>query len=121
MFQSLWTAASGMTNQQVNVDTISNNIANINTSGYKKESAEFKSLLYQTIQDQSYDNNGNPKPSGVQVGLGVRNSAISSQFTQGTISETDNDFDLAMEAAMKLAKSHDAVYLPGWCGPSPDN
>lgn len=97
MFRSLWTAASGMTNQQINVDTISNNIANINTAGYKKENAEFKSLLYQTIQDQSYDNNGNPKPSGIQVGLGVRNSAISSKYTQGTIAETDNDFDLAID------------------------
>lgn len=97
MMRSLWTAASGMTTQQVNVDTISNNLANINTTGYKKESAEFKSLLYQTIQNQSYDNNGDPKPSGVQVGLGVRNSAITSQYTQGTLQETGNDYDLAID------------------------
>lgn len=97
MMRSLWTAASGMTTQQVNVDTISNNLANINTTGYKKESAEFKSLLYQTIQEQSYDNNGDPKPSGIQVGLGVRNSAITSQYTQGTLQETGNDFDLAID------------------------
>lgn len=96
MLRSLWTAASGMTSQQANVDTISNNLANINTTGYKKESAEFKSLLYQTIQEQSYDNNGNPKPSGIQVGLGVRNSSITSQYTQGNIVETNNDFDLAI-------------------------
>ncbi|MGB4659456.1 MAG: flagellar hook-basal body complex protein, partial [Mobilitalea sp.] len=96
MVRSLWTAASGMTSQQTNVDTISNNLANINTTGFKKESAEFKSLLYQTIQGQSYDNNGDVKPSGIQVGLGVRNSAISSQYTQGTLSETGNDFDLAL-------------------------
>jgi len=96
MMRALWTAASGMTSQQTNVDTISNNLANINTTGYKKETAEFKSLLYQTIQDQSYDNNGDPKPSGIQVGLGVRNSAISSQFTQGNLTETGNDFDLAI-------------------------
>lgn len=97
MMRSLWTAASGMTTQQTNVDTISNNLANINTTGYKKETAEFKSLLYQTIQEQSYDNNGDPKPSGIQVGLGVRNSAINSQFTQGTLLETGNDWDLAIE------------------------
>ncbi|MDD3172813.1 MAG: flagellar basal-body rod protein FlgG [Herbinix sp.] len=96
MMRSLWTAASGMTCQQTNVDTISNNLANINTTGYKKESAQFKSLLYQTIQEQSYDNNGNPKPSGVQVGLGVRNTSISSQYTQGNLQETGNDFDLAI-------------------------
>lgn len=97
MMRSLWTAASGMTSQQRNVDTISNNLANINTTGYKKESAEFKSLLYQTIQDQSYDNNGDPKPSGVQVGLGVRNSAITSQYTQGNLNETGNDYDFAID------------------------
>lgn len=96
MMRSLWTAASGMISQQTNVDTISNNLANINTTGYKKEAAEFKSLLYQTIQDQSYDNNGDPKPYGIQVGLGVRNSAITSQYTQGTMTETGNDFDLAI-------------------------
>ncbi|MHB8128750.1 MAG: flagellar basal-body rod protein FlgG [Mobilitalea sp.] len=97
MMRSLWTAASGMITQQTNVDTISNNLANINTTGFKKESAEFKTLLYQTIQDKSFDNNGDPKPSGVQVGLGVRNSAITSQYTQGTLIETGNDFDLAIE------------------------
>ncbi|HHV09796.1 MAG TPA: flagellar hook-basal body complex protein [Clostridiales bacterium] len=96
MMRALWTAASGMTSQQTNVDVISNNLANINTTGYKKQTAEFKSLLYQTIQEQSTDNNGNPKPSGIQVGLGVRNSAISTQFTQGTFSETGNDTDFAI-------------------------
>lgn len=97
MMRSLWTAASGMTSQQMNVDTISNNLANINTTGYKKETAEFKSLLYQTIQEQSYDNNGDPKPTGIQVGLGVRNSAITSQYTQGTLQETGNDYDFAID------------------------
>jgi flagellar basal-body rod protein FlgG len=86
-----------MINQQTNVDTISNNLANINTTGFKKESTEFKTLLYQTIQEQSYDNNGDPKPSGIQVGLGVRNSAITSQYTQGVLQETGNDYDFAIE------------------------
>jgi len=86
-----------MTAQQANVDVISNNLANINTTGYKRETAEFKTLLYQTIQEQSYDNNGDPKPVGIQVGLGVRNSAITSQYTQGSLVETGNDFDLAIE------------------------
>jgi flagellar basal-body rod protein FlgG len=86
-----------MTAQQSNVDTISNNLANINTTGYKKETAEFKSLFYQTIQENSYDNNGEPKPAGIQVGLGVRNSAITSQYTQGSLLETGNDFDFAIE------------------------
>lgn len=97
MMRALWTAASGMITQQTNVDTISNNLANINTTGFKKESAEFKSLLYQTIQGKSTDNNGDPKPSGIQVGLGVRNSAITSQYTQGVSTETGNDYDFAIE------------------------
>lgn len=97
MMRSLWTAATGMISQQTNVDTISNNLANINTTGYKKESAEFKSLLYQTLQEQSYDNNGNAKPTGIQVGLGVRNSSITSEYTQGTVVQTNNDYDLAIE------------------------
>lgn len=96
MMRSLWTAASGMMSQQNNVDTISNNLANINTVGYKRETAQFKSLLYQTIQDKSYDNTGEPKPYGIQVGLGVKTSAISSQFTQGVLTQTENDFDLAV-------------------------
>jgi flagellar basal-body rod protein FlgG len=86
-----------MTAQQTNVDIISNNLANINTTGYKKETAEFKSLFYQTIQENSYDNNGEPKPAGIQVGLGVRNSAITSLYTQGSLVETGNDFDFAIE------------------------
>ena len=97
MMRSLWTAASGMITQQTNVDTISNNLANINTTGFKKESVEFKSLLYQTIQEQATDRTGNPKPTGNQVGLGVRNSAITSQYSQGPMNETGNNFDFAIE------------------------
>lgn len=97
MMRSLWTAASGMISQQTNVDTISNNMANINTTGYKKESVEFKSLLYQTIQQKSTDSNGDPKPVGIQVGLGVRNSAITTQFKQGSLLETGNPYDFAIQ------------------------
>ncbi len=94
--RSLWTGASGMIAQQTNVDNIANNLANINTTGYKKASMEFKSLLYQTIQKDSTDSDGEPKPVGVQVGLGVRNAAITSQFTQGAFTETGNQWDFAI-------------------------
>lgn len=97
MMRSLWTAASGMITQQTNVDTISNNLANINTTAYKKETAQFKSLLYQTIQEKSTNTYGEEKPLGIQTGLGVRNSAIVSQYTQGTLIETNNDYDLAIK------------------------
>lgn len=97
MMRSLWTAASGMQTQQTNVDTISNNLANINTTGYKKESAQFKSLLYQTIQANSTNANGEIKPVGIQAGLGVRTSAIVSQYSQGTLLDTGNDYDFAVQ------------------------
>jgi len=96
MVRSLWTAASGMTAQQTNVDTISNNLANINSTGYKKETVEFKSLLYQSLQTKSTDSEGNQKPVGVQVGLGVRTAAITSQFSQGALTATENTFDFAI-------------------------
>ncbi len=97
MMQSLWTAASGMTSQQRNLDVISNNISNINTTGYKRETPQFKTLLYQTVQDTSTDSQGAPKPLGVQVGLGVRNSSIRTEYSQGILDETGNKFDLALE------------------------
>ena len=97
MMRSLWTAASGMITQQTNVDVIANNISNINTTAFKRETPQFKTLLYQTIQDESTDREGMTKPLGVQVGLGVRNSAIRSEFTQGMLIETGNDLDLALE------------------------
>ena len=96
MIRSLWTAASGMKSQQTNVDTISNNLANASTTGYKKETAEFKSLLYQTLQNGTTLQDGSAKPISAQVGLGVRNSAIISRFTQGTLQTTENPLDVAI-------------------------
>lgn len=97
MVRSLWTAASGMKTQQTNVDVISNNLANVNTSAYKKETAEFKSLLYQTLQAETTSANGENKPIGAQVGLGVRNSSVTSRFTQGNLNQTGNSFDFAID------------------------
>ena len=99
MMRSLWTGASGMIAQQTNVDNIAHNLANINTTGFKKANMEFKSLLYQTMQADSTDSEGNPKPIGIQVGLGVRNSATTTQFTQGAVSETGNQWDFAIRGA----------------------
>ena len=97
MMRSLWTAASGMRAQQTNVDTISNNLANVNTIGYKKETTEFKSLLYQTIQAKTTSANGDTKPVGAQVGLGVKNASITSVYTQGNINQTEKDTDFAIQ------------------------
>ena len=97
MLRSLWSAASGMMAQQVNLDTISNNIANINTTGFKTQSMEFKSLLYQQLKTKSTDSEGNPKPIGVQVGLGVRNASITAKFTQGAALDTGEKLDLFIQ------------------------
>ena len=97
MMRALWTAASGMTAQQTNVDVIANNLSNVNTVGYKTESAQFKSLLYQTIQSKTTSANGETKPVGAQVGLGVRNSSISSNFTQGSLTTTGLATDFAID------------------------
>jgi len=96
MVRSLWSAATGMIAQQNNVDTIANNLANVNTTGYKTESNEFKSLLYQTLQTRTTTANGEQKPIGAQVGLGVRNSSITSHFTQGAFLASDNTFAFAI-------------------------
>lgn len=97
MVRSLWTAATGMIAQQNNVDTIANNLANVNTHGYKAEVAEFKSLLYQNLQTKTTSANGEQKPISAQVGLGVRNSSITSVFKQGSLLESDNDTAFAIE------------------------
>lgn len=97
MMRSLWSAASGMIAQQTNLDTIANNLSNVNTAGYKKDSAEFKSLLYQTLQSPSTNNAGENKPVPAQVGLGTRTAAISKSFTQGNLQDVDSNTSFAIE------------------------
>ncbi|MCR5501384.1 MAG: flagellar hook-basal body protein [Lachnospiraceae bacterium] len=97
MVRSLWTAATGMNAQQVNVDTIANNLANVNTMGYKTQAAQFKSLLYQNLQTATTTANGDPKPTTSQVGLGVRNSSINQIFTQGSLLDSASDTAFAIE------------------------
>lgn len=98
MMRALWTSASGMISQQLNVDTISNNLANVNTNGYKKESAEFKSLLYQTMsRANAPEAGGNARPGNLQVGHGVRPVAVNRNFSTGMVQETGNPTDLAIE------------------------
>lgn len=97
MMRSLWSAASGMIAQQTNLDTISNNLSNVNTVGYKKDTVEFKSLLYQTLQSTSTNNVGENKPVPAQVGLGTRVGSITTVFAQGNLQETTNTNYLALE------------------------
>lgn len=97
MLRSLWTGASGMISQQVSLDNLANNLANVNTAGYKKQTTEFSTLLYQKLQRKQTDNNGDPKPTVAQVGLGVRVSGLTSRFVQGSMLETGNAYDFAIE------------------------
>ena len=97
MVRSLWTAATGMIAQQTNVDTIANNLSNVNTTGYKTQVNEFKSLLYQNIQTETTSANGETKPSSAQVGLGVRNASISSVFSQGSLISSESETDFAID------------------------
>jgi flagellar basal-body rod protein FlgG len=85
-----------MTSQQTAVDVIANNLANVNTTGYKTQTAQFKTLLYQTTQAVTTSANGDTKPVGAQVGLGTRNSAIATIFTQGALNSTGLNTDFAI-------------------------
>ncbi len=90
MVRSLWTAATGMLAQQINLDTIANNLSNVNTQGYKTQVNEFKTLLYQTLQTRTTSANGEQKPTSAQVGLGTRNSAITTIFREGNAIPSDS-------------------------------
>ncbi len=96
MMRSLWSAASGMIAQQTNIDNIANNLSNVNTTGYKKDTIEFKTLLYQTLQSKSTNNTGENKPIPAQVGLGTRTASITTVFTQGNLQATDNNSYMAI-------------------------
>lgn len=98
MMRALWSAASGMVAQQLNVDTIANNLANVNTAGYKRQRVDFQDLLYQTIHSPGTPvADGVQLPTGIQVGLGTRAAATTKVFTQGTFQETGNPLDLVIE------------------------
>jgi flagellar basal-body rod protein FlgG len=96
MMRALWTASSGMMAQQLNVDTISNNLANVNTSGYKKERVEFKDLLYENMFSAQMTD-GQRRPVGIRVGHGVRPAAIVKTFSEGNIQHTGCATDLAID------------------------
>ncbi|WP_425058620.1 Flagellar basal-body rod protein FlgG [Sporomusa carbonis] len=98
MIRALWTAGTGMVAQQANLDMISNNLANVNTTGFKKSRVEFQDLMYQTLRQAGAATGPDTQlPSGVQVGHGVREVATQKLYTQGNFQNTGNDFDLAIE------------------------
>jgi flagellar basal-body rod protein FlgG len=98
MMRALYSAAAGMESQQLNLDIISNNLANVNTTGYKKSKAEFQDLLYQNIRPAGAEQgNGTQLPTGAQVGQGSRLVATSQVFTEGELTQTGEQLDIAIQ------------------------
>jgi flagellar basal-body rod protein FlgG len=98
MMRSLWTAASGMQGQQQNINVIANNLANVNTSGFKKSRTDFQDLMYQTLKNPgSPSTSNNQTPTGIQIGMGTKIAAVSKIFTPGDITASGNELDVAIE------------------------
>ncbi len=97
MFKSLFTAASGLQGQQAYIDTVANNLANVNTNGFKSSQLNFQDLLYQTeIIPGTEVTEGNQSPTGLEIGSGVRVASSSKLFKQGELEQTGRDMDLAI-------------------------
>ena len=95
---SLYSAATGMEAQQMNLDTIANNLANVNTPGFKRSKIEFQDLLYQKPRTAGADaGGGNIIPTGIEVGNGTRVASTSKEFTQGQLTSTGGNLDLALQ------------------------
>ena len=98
MIRALWTAASGMQSQQINIDVIANNLANVNTTGFKKSRPDFQDLMYQNLKSVgSPSTNSTEVPSGIQIGLGSKAAAVTKVFSPGNITQSGNDLDVAIE------------------------
>lgn len=97
MMRALYTAASGMMAQQFNLDTISNNLSNVNTTGFRQNQARFQDLIYQTLRAPGSPVGASVVPVGQDVGLGVKVASSEKIFTQGSLRQTDNPLDIAIE------------------------
>jgi flagellar basal-body rod protein FlgG len=98
MINSLWISKTGMEAQQMQLDVISNNLANVSTNGFKKSHAVFEDLMYQNLrQVGSPSTEQSSLPTGLQVGLGVRTVATSRNFSQGTLQQSNNNLDVAVQ------------------------
>lgn len=98
MIRSLYSSAAGMNSQQLNLDVIANNLANVNTTGFKKNKIEFQDLLYQTTRAAGSDQGGgNLLPAGIQIGHGSRAVSTAKIFSQGDVTKTSAEMDVAIE------------------------
>ena len=100
MIRSLWCGTTGMNAQQLNIDVIANNLANVGTTGFKKSRADFQDLMYQVMKVPGSQTSADTEsPTGIQIGLGVRTAAVQKLFTQGDLIQTGNELDVAIEGA----------------------
>jgi flagellar basal-body rod protein FlgG len=98
MLRALYSAAAGMHAQQMNLDVIANNLANVNTTGFKKSKIEFQDLLYETTRSAGAEvGSGNQLPTGLQIGHGSQAVATSKVFTTGELTQTGERFDIAIQ------------------------
>lgn len=98
MIRALWTSATGMVAQQVNLDIVANNLANVNTTGFKRDRADFQDLMYQALRVQGVTTEGgNQIPTGINIGHGTILAAVQKLFSQGNYQQTENELDLAVE------------------------
>jgi len=98
MLRSLWTAASGMQAQALNIDVISNNLANVNTAGFKRSRTDFQDLLYENVRTPGAASSSDTEvPTGIQIGHGTRPAAVQRIFIEGSLQHTKNELDMAIE------------------------
>ena len=98
MINSLWIAKTGMEAQQTQLDVISHNLANVSTTGYKRANAVFEDLMYQNLRQTGANSSEQSQlPTGLQVGLGVRTVATSRSFAQGSLQQSGNKLDIAVQ------------------------
>jgi flagellar basal-body rod protein FlgG len=98
MIRSLWIAKTGMEGQQTKLDTVTNNLANVGTNGFKRGNVVFEDLMYQNLRQTGAANGeGTTLPTGLQVGLGVRAASTTRSFAQGNLTQTGNVYDLAIK------------------------
>ena len=110
MMRALWTAATGMKGQQTNVDVISNNLSNVNTTAYKKSTVTFKDLVYDN-RERAYNLDRKDAPVDLQIGLGAKPSATLKDFSNGNYQATENPTDLAIsgEGFFTLRNANDEI------------
>lgn len=113
MIRGLWTAATGMSCQQTNLAAIANNLANVNTNGFKKSRVNFQDLMYQNLRTPGATTSaGGQLPAGIQIGMGAKVVAVEKVFTQGDYTQTKNQLDMAIEGKgfFKLMSMGKEVY-----------